>query len=269
MGFLSTCFIASANYILNEWLDADFDKHHPVKRGRPVVSEHLNSGFIVVEYIAFTVIGLVFARLVSWLVFFTGLFLFIMGLIYNVRPVRSKEIPYIDVLSESFNNALRFLTGWFAVTNVYQPPVSIVFGYWMGGAFLMAAKRFAEYRMIGDKSQAGLYRKSFKHYDETKLLISCFFYAMVSLFFCGIFLIKHKIELIIAIPFLSGLFCFYLRLCFKEDSSAQRPEKLFREKGLMLYVMALIVLILILMNINLPFMQYFQQNFVGIPEIKI
>ena len=27
-GFLATCFIASANYVINEWLDAEFDKYH-------------------------------------------------------------------------------------------------------------------------------------------------------------------------------------------------------------------------------------------------
>ena len=26
IGFLATCMIASANYVINEWLDAEFDK---------------------------------------------------------------------------------------------------------------------------------------------------------------------------------------------------------------------------------------------------
>lgn len=39
LGFFSTCFIASANYVINEWLDAEFDKFHPTKKNRSVVSE--------------------------------------------------------------------------------------------------------------------------------------------------------------------------------------------------------------------------------------
>jgi hypothetical protein len=35
------------------------------------------------------------ARFVSLLVFFMELLLFVMGIIYNVPPIRSKEIPYI------------------------------------------------------------------------------------------------------------------------------------------------------------------------------
>jgi 4-hydroxybenzoate polyprenyltransferase len=265
MGFLSTCFIASANYSINEWLDAEFDKYHPTKKHRPVVSANLNPGYIILEYIAFAVIGLIAAWLVSRFVFLMELLLLIMGIVYNVRPIRSKEIPYIDVLSESLNNALRLLIGWFIVTSVFLPPVSIVLGYWMGGAFLMATKRFAEYRMIGDKDQALLYRKSFKYYSEKSLLISAFFYALLSVFFCGIFMIKYRIELLLAIPFLCGLFCIYLNICYKPDSSAQKPEKLFKEKRLILYVLFFIILLAFLMIQPLPFLQLFlETSFIGV-----
>ena len=37
LGFLSTCFAASANYVINEWLDRDFDQFHPVKKIAPVL----------------------------------------------------------------------------------------------------------------------------------------------------------------------------------------------------------------------------------------
>jgi hypothetical protein len=33
--------------------------------------------------------------------------LWIMGCVYNLPPVRSKDAPYLDVLSESVNNPLR------------------------------------------------------------------------------------------------------------------------------------------------------------------
>jgi len=263
-GFIATCFIASANYIINEWLDADFDQYHPTKKNRPVVSDGLKSRYIIMEYILFSVAGISVAWFVSRLVFFTILILFFMGIVYNVPPIRSKEIPYIDVLSESLNNALRLLIGWFIVTSRFLPPISIVLGYWMGGAFLMAAKRFAEYRMIGEKSRASLYRKSFKYYSEKSLLLSAFFYAMLSVFFCGIFMIKYRIELLLAIPFLCGLFCIYLNICYKPDSSAQKPEKLFKEKGLLLYTLFFIILLVVLVFFNLPFLQLFQEtSFLG------
>jgi 4-hydroxybenzoate polyprenyltransferase len=267
LGFVSTCLTASANYIINEWLDAGHDAFHPQKKERPLVSAQINKYAVIAEYIVFLAAGLSIALAASKLIFLFEAILAIMGILYNVPPFRTKEIPVLDVLTESVNNALRFLIGWFMVTNIHSPPVSIVFGYWMGGAFLMAAKRLAEYRMIDDSALAGRYRKSFKYYNEKRLLLCCFFYAMVSLFFCGIFLIKYKTELIFAIPFLCGLFCLYLNLCYKDDSSAQKPEKLYREKPLMAYIVFLIVMVLVLMNVKMPFMNYFERHFLDTPSI--
>ena len=72
-------------------------------------------------------------------------FFWIMGVAYNVRPIRTKEVPYVDVLSESVNNPIRLLLGWFALIPDRFPPISLLLAYWMVGAFFMAMKRFAEY----------------------------------------------------------------------------------------------------------------------------
>jgi 4-hydroxybenzoate polyprenyltransferase len=267
LGFVSTCLIASANYIINEWLDAGYDAFHPEKKERPLVTANIDRRVIIAEYTVFLAVGLALAAAASKRIFIFEAALLVMGIVYNVPPMRTKEIPVVDVLTESVNNALRFLIGWYMVTNIHTLPVSILFGYWMGGAFLMAAKRLAEYRMIGDPATAGNYRKSFKYYNEKRLLLCCFFYAMLSLFFCGIFLIKYRVELIFAIPFLCGLFCIYLNLCYSDSSSAQKPEKLYREKPLMFYTLFLIVLILVLMNVRMPFMEYFERHFLNTTAI--
>ncbi|MBR2274631.1 MAG: UbiA prenyltransferase family protein [Lachnospiraceae bacterium] len=251
-GFFATCFIASANYVINEWLDAEFDRFHPTKKYRPVVSENMKFSYVMIEYAVCIVIGILLSLLVNRYFLYMELWLLIMGVLYNVKPIRTKDLPYVDVLSESINNMIRLLLGWFIVTTKLIPPSSVLIGYWFGGAFLMATKRFAEYRMIGDPSQAGLYRKSFKHYTEISLLISAFFYALCSTFFIGIFMIKYRIEYLIAMPFIFGLFCFYLWIAFKPDSAAQKPEKLYREKSLILYLGFLIVILCVLTFVDIP-----------------
>lgn len=260
MSFIATSLIASANYVINEWLDAEFDKFHPIKKYRPIVTDGIKVKYVILEYVILSIIGLVISYKINIYVFYMEFALLVMGIVYNVKPLRSKEIPYIDVLSESINNAIRLLIGWFVVTQKFLPPISIVLGYWLGGAFLMATKRYAEYRMINNKSQASLYRKSFKYYNEKKLLISAFFYALLSVFFCGIFMIKYKIELLLSIPFLCGLFCLYLNISYKEDSSAQKPEKLFKEKWLMLYLLIFIILFSALLFIEIPILNIFLET---------
>ena len=42
--------------------------------------------------------------------------LLVMGVLYNVRPFRTKDRIYLDVLSESINNPLRLMLGWAAVS---------------------------------------------------------------------------------------------------------------------------------------------------------
>ena len=106
--------------------------------------------------------------------------------------------------------------------------------------------------MIDDPDVAARYRKSFQFYTEKSLLISAFFYAMCAVFFLGIFLIKYRIELVLIVPFLMGLFCYYFWLSFKEDSAVQKPEKLYHERYLMMYCAFMVVLFVALMAVDLP-----------------
>ena len=152
--------------MINEWLDAEFDKHHPVKKLRPSVVKNLNPKIIYLEYFLLAAAGLGIASLFSLYYFLIALLLLVMGVLYNVRPFRTKERAYIDVLSESVNNPIRFVLGWLAIAPFIFPPSSIIVAYWMGGAFLMGCKRLAEYRFINNKELAGLYRRSFKTYTE-------------------------------------------------------------------------------------------------------
>ena len=260
IGFLATCLIASANYVINEWLDAKFDKYHPTKKNRPVVAGNMKFSLVMLEYALLIAAGLGLSLLVSTYFLYMELWLLIMGVLYNVEPIRTKDIAYLDVLSESVNNLIRLLLGWFIITNQYQPPLSIMVGYWMGGAFLMATKRFAEYRMIGDPERAGLYRKSFRHYTEHSLLISAFFYALAAAFLIGIFMLKYRIEYLLAMPLLFGLFCFYLYIAFKPDSAVQKPEKLYREKKLFVYIIFMIAGMVILTYIRIPALDYFVET---------
>lgn len=260
IGFLATCLIASANYVINEWLDAKFDKYHPTKKNRPVVAGNMKFSLVMLEYALLIAAGLGLSLLVSRYFVYMELWLLIMGVLYNVEPVRTKDIAYLDVLSESVNNLIRLLLGWFIITNQYQPPLSIMVGYWMGGAFLMATKRFAEYRMINDPERAGLYRKSFRHYTEHSLLISAFFYALAAAFLIGIFMLKYRIEYLLAMPLLFGLFCFYLYIAFKPDSAVQKPEKLYREKKLFVYIIFMVAVMVILTYIRIPALDYFVET---------
>jgi len=188
-------------------------------------------------------------------VFWTLVVFLVSGWGYNLKPLRSKDIPFLDVITESFNNPLRFLVGWFLVTDSAIPPTSILIAFWTAGAFLMGIKRFAEYRTLearGGLEMLKAYRGVFRVYTEHSLLISSFFYALMSAFMMGIFLIKYRIEYLLLFPLISGLFASYLRVALKPSSRAQKPEKLIREKTLWVMMALLMALFLACSLIDIP-----------------
>lgn len=258
IGLLATSLVASANYVINEYLDAEFDKYHPVKSKRVLVDKNVKGYVIWLLWFLLGLLGLLLGYFrLGFYFFIMEVLLLIMGILYNVKPFRTKDIFVIDVLSESINNAIRFMLGWFILPINIVVPISVVLGYWMAGAFLMAIKRYAEYRMIDNKKKASLYRKSFKYYSEKNLLTCALFYATSSVFFIGIFLIKYRIELLLSIPFLVGLYCYYFYMSFANDSAVQKPEKLYKEKGLIIYCIFLIILFAVLMNVRIPWLDIF------------
>ena len=252
LGLVATCIVASSNYVINEILDAPTDLSHRVKRNRPIPSGLVKLPIAYFEWVALGVLGLGLAWLVNPSFFIAAAALLFMGLVYNIPPVRSKELPYVDVLSESVNNPLRLMLGWFAVSSTEVPPLSLLIFYWMIGAFFMASKRFAEYRSIADKSSAGQYRSSFRYYDENRLLISMFFYATAAALFLGVFIIRFKLELLLSVPLIAGCFAYYLHVSLKPESAAQAPEKLYRERGLTIFLAISVLVFVGLMFTDIP-----------------
>lgn len=251
IGIFSTCLVSSANYTINEWLDRAFDRYHPKKRSRPSVSGRVSAKGVYILYVILFISGLGISLAVNTWFALAAMLLLFMGIVYNVRPFRTKDRVYLDVVSESINNPIRLCMGWLILIPNELPPSSLLLGYWFGGAFLMAVKRFAEYRTIGEASVAGEYRRSFKFYDEKSLLASSVFYAMASSLFLGVFLVKHRVELLISFPFLAALFAWYLRIGLEDDSAAQHPEKLLTERKFMIYVVFLALLIGVLFVIRI------------------
>jgi 4-hydroxybenzoate polyprenyltransferase len=246
IGLIAACLIASSNYVLNEILDAKYDRVHPEKRLRPLASGLVSVRIAYLEWILLACAGLTLALQLNKPFFFSGLSLWVMGLIYNVPPIRSKEVAVIDVLSEAINNPIRFLLGWYAVGIATFPPSSLLFAYWFLGAFFMAGKRFAEYREIGDPRIAASYRKSFAWYTHDSLMISMLAYASGFMFFFAVIMTKYHPELIISAPFLIILMAYTSKLTFERGSIIQHPERLFRRPWFLTYAIFCLALLFVL-----------------------
>lgn len=260
LGLITAVCIASANYVINEYLDREFDKFHPTKSRRRAVERDLRGSVVAVSWTALVVVGLGCAWAASSTMFVTAAIFALQGIVYNVQPLRSKDKPYWDVISESINNPLRLTIGWVMIDPHTLPPSSIILAYWLGGAFLMAAKRYSEYREIVASHGAELlirYRASFAGYSELSLGISCFVYGLLSTFFLAIFLIKYRVEYLLLVPVVIALFGYYMALSSKPASSAQNPEKLFRERKLIALVVLLGATFVLATFVDMPALSVF------------
>lgn len=268
VGLLSAICVASANYVINEWLDRDFDRFHPEKSQRAAVQREMSGRIVIAEYLVLLGLGLGLAALVNPTFFVASVLFGLSGLAYNVPPLRTKDRMVVDVLSESINNPIRLLMGWAMVDGLSLPPVSLVFAFWCGGAFLMNSKRLSEYRDIVASDGAeilGRYRRSFRYYTENSLAVANLVYALSCAFFIAIFFIKYRIEYVLVFPCLVALFAVYYALALTPGSVARKPEKLYRAKPVILCAAATTVVFVVTTFVDIPQLDAFTgQKFVEI-----
>jgi decaprenyl-phosphate phosphoribosyltransferase len=257
LAFISLTLVACSNYVINEVLDAPFDRLHPTKKNRAAARGHVNTTAAYIQWIVMMLVGVAIGLKVSEKFALTAAFLWVMGCFYNIPPARTKDVPYLDVLTESINNPIRMLLGWYAVTSTLVPPVSLLISYWMIGCYFMALKRFSEFNEIGDKTLAGSYRASFKRYTPQSLLVSVMFYASTAMLFFGAFILRYRIELILAFPLVAWTMAVYFKLAFRPESSVQNPEKLYREPMLMTAFASTAVVMGLLLFVRIPLLETF------------
>jgi len=230
LSLVPACLIASANYIINEILDAPFDRMHPTKRLRPVPAGTVKIPVLWVIMAVLTVVAFALAASCFNMGYIISLALLLLsGLVYNVEPIRLKDRAYLDVVAESFNNPIRLWLGWFALlpANVF-PPLSVVLAWWFFGALLMAGKRYAEFRFIGDARRSGDYRKSFRVYTERSLILSMVTHANFFCFCMGVAIAVYRPNLVFAFPLVVVAICVYLHRAMSAEGAKLEPEHLLK-----------------------------------------
>ena len=244
--FLLTWMISTANYIINEIADMPFDVHHPTKRFRPLVLGEISKG----PFAALGIILIAAALSAAALLFSLPLVLSLAallaaGIVYNVKPIRAKDIPFLDSISESVNNPVRFLIGWYALAaSPPFPPPSLLLSWWAFGNFLMVAKRLSEFRFL--KEKAGDYRTSHKRYTKGRLLTGMIVSATICLAAFLWFAVAFRLPTFgLIAPFLILFFLLIFRQTLRQAEVMEEPEKLLASFPFALYTLFLVALFLV------------------------
>ena len=241
LAFVVSGLVSSVNYAVNEILDAPFDARHPTKRDRPIPSGRVRIGPLIVLTAA---VGLL-AFALSWSALPPGVTagaaaLFVAALLYNLPPIRLKDWPYLDAVTESLTNPIRIVTGWYAVASG-APPVLLLVAVWAFGAFLMTGKRLAELRLLGDLARQ--YRPTFAAYSVTGLFVVQFLHAVVGFAALAGLVATQRPEVLPALPLVAVLLGWALKMTFEPESPLIDPEHLYRRPIFLLVAIAVFALL--------------------------
>lgn len=165
LAFFAFCCMASAVYILNDIMDIDADREHPVKCHRP-----LPSGQVPLPLAKFLLIGMLCASLVLslavslWATLFVSIY-FVMNILYSWRL---KHVVILDVFIISTGFMLRILVG--TVGLGIAPSVWLLLCGLMVTLFLGFSKRRAELLMLESSGgSSNLTRKVLDDYSPALL----------------------------------------------------------------------------------------------------
>ena len=166
LAFLAFCCMASAVYVLNDIMDIEADRMHPVKSQRPLPSGSLSVTFSKRLLVGLVAVSLLLSMLVSaWVMFFLVIY-FIINIFYSWHL---KHVVILDVFLISSGFMLRILAG--TVGLGIAPSAWLLLCGLMVTLFLGFAKRLAELLMLEstDQGNRGLPRRVLGDYSPAML----------------------------------------------------------------------------------------------------
>jgi decaprenyl-phosphate phosphoribosyltransferase len=145
--FVAFCFVSSATYLLNDVVDADADRMHPVKRHRPVAGGVVSTRLALTAVAVLLVCGLGLAYAVSWKL---GLLVTGYKVMTTAYTFRLKHTPNVDIVIVASGFLVRAVAGGVAV--------GVPLSHWFlavasfGSLFMVAGKRQGELLRGGDSA---------------------------------------------------------------------------------------------------------------------
>jgi decaprenyl-phosphate phosphoribosyltransferase len=163
VAFVVFCAAASAVYLVNDVVDREHDRHHPVKCRRPIAAGSVPVGGALV-LAAVLALGAVLGAgfLATWSLAGIVVLYLALSLLYSLR-LKHEPVMELALLTSGF--LLRAVAGGVASSLTISPWFLIVAG--AGSMFMAAGKRYSELMAQGEG--AGETRASLLRYTPTYL----------------------------------------------------------------------------------------------------
>ena len=143
------CALSGAVYLLNDLMDREADRHHPVKRRRPIASGQVSIPAAMAALVALLALGLGVMAWIGWLTGAVGLLYLAINLAYSLG---AKRLVVIDVLLVASGYVIRAVAGALVIGVIPSPWLYATTG--AAALFIVLGKRYAEVRLAGDDPAA-------------------------------------------------------------------------------------------------------------------
>ncbi|MCE1190508.1 MAG: decaprenyl-phosphate phosphoribosyltransferase [Ignavibacteria bacterium] len=247
LAVLSFCFISSAVYVLNDIVDRDSDKMHPVKKNRPLASGALQLGdgvFVLVLLIA-AAAGIAAFMPVRFMVAM-GIF-FLLNVFYSFY---AKHVVLLDIFCIAGGFMLRVFAGAFAI-GVLTSSWLILTTMFIS-LFLGVMKRRSELVLLGEGHKSS--RKVLEKYTvaftdqmanvTAAAVIICYALYTTAQRTIEIF---HTDRLVYTTPFVVfGIFR-YMYLVYKYDQGENTTEIMMHDFPMIATVLLYLVSVLVIL----------------------
>ncbi len=214
------CLVSSATYIVNDYMDMEQDRIHPLKKKRPLASGEVspNQAFFLILGLIFATGAILAAASIPAIGYYTLIFYFALHIVYSVKL---KDIVILDVLSISLGFLLRVIGGALVISvSVSSWLILCTFSI---AIFLALGKRRHEVVMLCD--DAVCHRPVLVNYNVILLdqllqvvtTATFIFYCLYSVRGTGI----HTEKMMFTIPFVTyGIFRYMYLIYLREDGGS-------------------------------------------------
>jgi decaprenyl-phosphate phosphoribosyltransferase len=234
--FITFCLLSSSSYLINDVIDVDKDRLHPVKKNRPIARGDLTQPIAILIAFILLFSGLSISIFINTSFFWLSLVFIILQYTYSLFL---KKKAVIDIIGIAFFFILRTYAG--EIATGYHLPIWIMLAVIFLSLFLASGKRRTELSNTGVTTRSALagYGKNLLNFYTTMFAVCTLIaYAMFTFFeeavlFNGIihnFLFKNfpnalgrKWYMITLIPVIFGIMR-YGQIIF-EMQEGERPER--------------------------------------------
>ena len=245
--FLSFTAISIIGYQINDFMDKEYDKNHPLKKNRPIVSKKIS----ITEMILFIFTLILISIICSYAVGINITYLIISYFLLSLGYSRIfKKIPIIDILCICFFYILRMLAGTYSIE--FEVSIWLYILTFFASLFIILIKRFAESKKNLDVRYPKVSIFYSLGFMPKIIKLSLFINIFVYLVYCISETLSNERNFYFFISFFIFSFGIYRYYQLSSQSNlGESPEDVIMDRYLISSVLIYLITLILVSEINL------------------